>query len=734
MKIMKHLKYIGYFVVAAIFSLAATSCDDNMMEWEEQEPAEQITESEIPLDMEEKLERYEALNTYTNIPLGVGVGAQLYLDDEVVDSVIHQNFDEVVAGYAMKHGAMVGGDGTIDFTTADAFVDKAVDNGLKVYGHTLVWHQNQNASYLNGLIAPEIIPGTEGENLLDISGLEDGSFTDWQRNNTGDGIEVVDGEGVSGDDKAVRMIASESSSDYWSLQLQTPEIAVDSSHTHEISFFIRSDQPGAGRISFDGLENNYPYKDWYNTGGDYTESFETTSTYQQVKFTVDDFTGTSFSFFFDLGSVPGVTYYIDVSTINVVDLDAESEVVNYIPNGTFDENIDNWDVWNGPSDGVTQASEADAYEGAGALRVEHDTNGAQYEVQVHSDLTETLPAGDYTVSYYIRSEAEGSVRCSTTGTELYQGDQTTTTSWEKVEWEISPDGELTGLNFDLGAVAGTYYIDNVVVSENTSASSPSLKVAKASTSIEKTDEEKTQIISEAMEDWISQMVGQYKDDVHAWDVVNEPMKEDGTVRTGDVSDPADDEFYWQKYLGKDYAVMAFNLARQYGNEDDTLFINDYNLEHSIPKCEGIVDYVEYIENQGARVDGIGTQMHVNINTSKEDIETMFQLLAATGKLIKISELDVQVQNEDPSGEDFEQQAEMYRFIAEAYNEHIPEDQQYGITVWGVSDAAQEHENWLSDDAPCLWDADYQRKIAYKYFADGLAGRDVSEDFTGELQE
>ena len=60
-------------------------------------------------------------------------------------------------------------------------------------------------------------------------------------------------------------------------------------------------------------------------------------------------------------------------------------------------------------------------------------------------------------------------------------------------------------------------------------------------------------------------------------------------------------------------------------------------------------------------------------------------------------------------------------------------QQYGITIWGVSDDPAEHENWLPDDAPNLWDASYGRKHAYKGVADGFAGKDVSEDFSGDLQ-
>ena len=199
------------------------------------------------------------------------------------------------------------------------------------------------------------------------------------------------------------------------------------------------------------------------------------------------------------------------------------------------------------------------------------------------------------------------------------------------------------------------------------------------------------------------------------------------------TDIADDEFYWQDYMGKDYAVEAFKLARQYGNATDKLFINDYNLEYNLAKCDGLIAYVQYIESQGATVDGIGTQMHISITENKDNIAQMFQKLAATGKLIKVSELDITVNTASPTADQLAQQAEMYQYVFDMYFKYIPVAQQYGITIWSVSDNVLEHEYWLPNDAPNVWDANYARKHAYKGVADGLAGRDVSEDFSGDLQ-
>lgn len=734
------MKYRNIIPVVALSALCFASCDDQKMEWYKDPTHGEITSSELPLQLAEKISRYKALNEYTNFILGAGIGLDLYMDDEAYRNIVNENFDEITVGYDMKHAAMVNAKGELGFAKVDALMAKLKEAGLTVYGHTLVWHTNQNASYLNSLIAPEVIPAPAGENLVDLAGLEDGTFSGgWNPQNTGDGITVKDGAGLN-NGKGIELKAKSSSSQEYNLQLISPDVTFVKGHNYEISFWIKSDIAGQGRLSFDGLANNYPYMDWLGTGQS-TALFGTTSSWQQVKVKVNEFAEdkTKFHFALDLGKVPSVTYYVDVASISVTDLDAAPTVVNLISNGTFDAGITGWSKYNGADGCNTAATGSDAYQGGGALKVVNasDNAGGEWKTQIHADFTESLAKDQvYTVSYFIRSDVSGSARCSTSGNAQYQGSQVTTTTWTQVTWEITGTGAETGLNFDLGLKAATYYIDNVVVTPKQAAKSK-LRAA-GPTIIEKTDAEKAEIIGKALESWISQMVGHYKGDVKAWDVVNEPM-DDGKpsdLKTGKGKAPEDfasDEFYWQDYLGKDYAVTAFKLARQYGNAGDKLFINDYNLEYNLNKCDGIIEYVKYIESKGATVDGIGTQMHVAINSNKENIAQMFQKLGATGKLIKVSELDIKVNTASPTAAEYAQQSEMYQYIVDMYMKYVPEAQRYGITAWGISDKAEEHVNWIPDDAPNLWDANYARKHAYKGFADGLAGKDVSAEFTGDLQ-
>ena len=275
----------------------------------------------------------------------------------------------------------------------------------------------------------------------------------------------------------------------------------------------------------------------------------------------------------------------------------------------------------------------------------------------------------------------------------------------------------TTIAFNLGATATSYYFDNIELKwYNEEGGNDQI--------IEKTPEEKRDTLTYELERWISGIMDVSKDYVKAWDVVNEPM-DDGNpseLKTGEGKDLAADEFYWQDYLGKDYAVVAFNLARQYGNTSDKLFINDYNLEYNIDKCKGLIAYVAYIESQGAQVDGIGTQMHISINSDKDKIAEMFTLLAATGKLIKISELDigVGVKTTEATEADYIAQTDMYKYVVDKYFELIPAQQRYGITVWSPADSP-DGSGWRAGEPIGLWTEGYYRKRAYAGFVDGLSG-------------
>lgn len=738
------MKLKNIISVFALSSLMLTSCDEQIMDWYKNPSHGELTSAELPLPLAEKIVRYDVLKSYTNFKLGIGIGLAEYMENETYRNIVNANFDDITIGYDMKHGAMVNATGAVNFTKVDAMLAKLQEAGLTTFGHTLVWHSNQNASYLNGLIAPTILPDAPGANAIDLTGLQNGSFSGgWAKTNPGAGITVEAGKGLSGSAKAVALTTSASSANAWDLQLTTPDIFIVKTHTYEVSFYVKSDNPGKGRISFSGLSNNYPWMDWYATGGSYTEAFETSASWKMVKFTLnandDAFTGTTFKMNFDLGYLPNVTYYIDVESIKVIDKDATPVVVaNMLSNGNFEDGtLTGWSGWGNSSTRAVSA-QSEGFGGTGyAMVLTNPTAAEYYSAQQAYTFGAALEQGaSYTMTFMVKASVAADLQVEIQNAD-YSGDYytgiTVGTTWMQVQKTITPStADKTKLIFDFGKTACTYYIDDIVFTKNSSSSNARRKASKV-TIIEKTDAEKKELITSAMTSWIQSMMTHYKDRVKAWDVVNEPMKENGTLRDGIVEAPASDEFYWIKYMGKDYAVEAFKLARQYGNADDKLFINDYNLEYSLAKCDGLIEYVNYIESKGAAVDGIGTQMHISITSDTTKIKQMFQKLAATGKLIKVSELDIKVNTKTPTIDDYAKQSAMYQFVIDSYRTIIPVNQQYGITIWGVSDNPKEHEYWIPDDAPNLWDKDYKRKHAYKGVADGLAGEDVSKGFSGDIK-
>ena len=722
------------------------SCYDDKMKWGRDPSYGEITSAELPLALQEKISRYDVLKSYTDMILGIGIDLDLYMENETYRNIVNQNFDEITVGYHMKHGAMVNSNGQLNFTKVDGLINKLKEANLSVFGHTLVWHQNQNASYLNSLIAPQIIP-SPGESQLDVSALLDGSFTGWSRNNAG-GITVVQGAGLN-NGPAVRFETTTAGNE-WDTQLASPEIPAVVGHAYEISFWIRSEAPGQGRMSFAGMINNYP---WVNGGA----LFNTSASWTQITYNEEwsssenanvPFTAVAnaIKIAFDMGKVTGV-YYVDINSISVIDLDAAPVEVNYVNNGGFETgDLTGWSALN--TGAGIEISNSEKFSGSYSVKLTSSSTAKNaWDLQLESDQIALDASKTYTFSFYIKSNVAGKGRVSFpggvdgnqypwmnwTGSGASEAFTTVAGAWTLISVELTNTSNVK-LSFDMGYLPDvTYYIDDIKVIEKTLTRS-SITFRSGPIIVDKTDEEKAQIIGEAMENWISQMVGHYKNDVHAWDVVNEPMNDAGQLRSGkNVTELAADEFYWQDYLGKDYAVTAFKLARQYGSPTDKLFINDYGLENSLAKCDGLIEYVTYIESKGAQVDGIGTQMHLSLSSDTTKIAQMFQKLAATGKLIKVSEMDIQIGTASPTIEQYAQQAALYKYVADMYMKYIPAEQRYGITVWSVSDNADEHVNWLPNDAPCLWDKDYQRKHAYKGFADGLAGRDVSADFTGELE-
>ena len=738
------MKYNKIIPIVALLATTMSSCDEEKMNWYKDPSHGEVASSELPLQLREAISRYEPLKTYVSDPnfkLGCGVGLTLYTDNEPYNQLVNENFNEITIGYLMKHGPVVKSDGSLNFTNIDKLFVKTDEAGISVFGHTLVWHQNQNAKYLNSLIADKVIVTPDDSekiiNILDNSDFENGTISPWGGWGNDSSRKVSEkGQGYSSD-YAMILVNPKDANSYSAQAAYSLPSELIVGKTYCYSAMVKADVVNTD-FTFQ-VQNPTSY-----AGEGYVSG--TTAVGQWVliegefECTKEGLTRLCINF----GKAAG-NYYIDNIKFGEKNENVD-KMLNVIDNTTFETaTISPWGGWGNDSSHKI-SDKGQGYNSDYAMILVNPKDANSYSAQAAYSLPAELEIGKtYCYSAMVKADVVNTdftfqVQNPTSyAGEGYVSGTTAVGQWVPIEGEFTcAKAGMQRLCINFGKAAGTYYVDNVKFGEKKATTKAATRGVQI---IPLSDEEKALLIGNALESWISQMVSHCKSHIKAWDVVNEPMREGGTLRDGTESS-GDDVFSWVKYLGKDYAVTAFKLARQYGNGDsDKLFINDYNLEVSEAKLAGLIDYVTYIESKGAKVDGIGTQMHLSLSGKdangianlKQQIDKMFQTLAASGKLIKVSELDIALGTASPTDTQFADQAEMYRYVIESYKKYIPQAQQYGITIWGVSDDPAEHENWLPDDAPNLWDASYGRKHAYKGVADGFAGKDVSEDFSGDLQ-
>ena len=132
-----------------------------------------------------------------------------------------------------------------------------------------------------------------------------------------------------------------------------------------------------------------------------------------------------------------------------------------------------------------------------------------------------------------------------------------------------------------------------------------------------------------MRDHIHTVVGRYKGRIHGWDVVNEAIDEDGSLRKAP----------WHDGIGDDYVAKAFEFAHE-ADPDAELYYNDYNLEKPAKRA-GVIRLVNDLRKRGLRIDGIGNQGHWRLDTPAiDEIDNALVELHATGLKVMYTELDI----------------------------------------------------------------------------------------------
>ena len=725
-------------------------------------------ELQVPdeLTQNANLQEYDILKNYVNrtdnpgFKLGIAVDENDFINRGAAFSIAQTNFDDVTPGNAMKYSSVVKDDGTMDFSTVEAFISAAEDAGLTVYGHTLCWHSQQNLNYLNGLLKGTSSLNTkrlavsraddsnkyclkltggssQTQAFYQISGtFPSGTYTfsckvKSSTEITGGNLLFQTTDHTEGQDASYGAFSSSTS---WST-LSKDITILEANNNKFVRFFIQFNADPEDYVLIDDMS--------LTRSGD-TKNYIENSDFETGKTQGWDSYGNNVSIF-DMSNDSGSS-------------EPEEPGENLITNGSFDS--DDMSSFVANKNCATNTFGEDGPNGRYYIFTPEQCD-ENYSSQFAIKIPEAKLGDKYKLSFYAKATAVKKVSSwgqSDFGDNLGYDDianATFTTEWEKITSTFVIDKEWVGMQhitFNLGETDDngapiTFYFDEIVVE----------KISSGTGGGDMTDEEKRNVIYAALEKWIMSMMDACKGRVKVWDVVNEPISGGGNVDgyyelwSASNSDDPTNNFYWQDYLGDDEFVRdAVKLARKYfaeygGNPNDLkLFVNDYNLESdwdTNKKLRSLIYWIDRWENDGETyIDGIGTQMHVSCSV-KEDtqksrenaVENMFKLMAQTNKLIKISEIDMGITDED--GKDIMtsdvtlvhllRMADYYNFIIRKYFEIIPQAQRYGITHWSITDAGDEELAWRKGEPIGLWTKEYERKPAYAGFADGLAGVEKS---------
>ena len=594
--------------------LMLVGCADTGIDDYQVEKPQTIAEYEY-LNAYEPLKTYVDRSAHPNFKVSGALTAADFNKQEMVFRLAAHNFDEIVAGNAMKMSSCVDGNGNMNFSTVSDFVEKAEEAGITVYGHTLAWHAQQPKKWFEKLIADKEIPGAAKKGYILYNLGEKAGDNNWDKQ----AIYTLPKALEKGATYTMTLDAKASDApctvDFWPIW--------DASAN-------KNQWGGSNDVQYLGFTPGELDSKWKTVTCEFTASFPL----DKLQFVFGKATG-------------------KVSFDDLV-LTEEGSDENLIPDGGFD--------------GMSKAGWANNYNGP---------------------------------SFDLDSESQNSIPL--------------------------------------------------------------------------TDQEKKDTLTWAMDKWIGGMMDACKGKVKAWDVVNEAISgggndgegfytlQHGATANNDNGVSAD--FFWQDYLGDiDYVRTAVALARKHyaaslpegaDASDLKLFVNDYNLESNWDdnkKLKSLINWVKKWEADGVtKIDGLGTQMHISLlvgddegskaeqNSRNEHIEKMFKLMAESGKLVRVSELDLGVERYVDgkkvayTTEELEKlplkdrlaiekaMAAHYQWIIKKYYEIVPAAQQYGICQWCLTDSPA-NSSWRKGEPVGLWTLDYRRKLAYAGWADGLSNK------------
>jgi len=717
------MKVNKYIISALVCPFVLGSCAD----WDDWK---------YDVEKPQTIAQYEYLNDYAPLKEnldrgahpGFKVSAALGVDEFNQQGPLFRlaahNFDEIVAGNAMKMASCVNDQGVMDFSKVSSFVSAAEDAGLTVYGHTLAWHAQQPRKWLEKLIADkelDVDPDQKTFTELSRQTYKDGPFPYYQM---GCAPDIING--------SIHFVPTGDWSQFFCMTGCSMKAG-----NYVAILHIKSTK--------DGMISLTAQNGWGGDAQNISQKFTVKANeWVDAEVALNDIQGGNYDFILKPETFDGT---LDLQSVTIGQYESPAmEVEQEVKHQTYQD---------GPFPYYQMGCAPDVINGS--IHFVPTGDWSQFFCVSGAALT----PGNYAVDVEIKSTKSGNIKMTVQNG--WGGDA------ESCDGTVALKEGWTTARFKMTLEQGGNY-DFILKPETFDATldlkSVTVKKIVKTNSIPLTPKEKSDTLTWAMNKWISGMMQATGGKVKAWDLINEAISGGGNVngfyalQTEATSEHNPQDFYWQDYFTPEmYGPIVEKAARDaYAAVEGTnpadlkLFINDYNLESDWDdnkKVKSLKYWIEVWEKKGqelgwnTKIDGIGSQMHISyyenpqtLESKKKGIQNMLKIMVETGKLVRISELDmgyVDADGKDVTTAQLEKlpieervakekaMAEHYKWIIEQYFKIVPVSQQYGICQWCLTDSPA-NSSWRGGQPVGLWNLNYQRKPAYGGFADGLAGK------------
>ena len=715
------MKVNKYIISALVCPIVLGSCAD----WDDWN---------YDVEKPQTIAQYEYLNDYAPLKEnldrgahpGFKVSAALGVDEFNQQGPLFRlaahNFDEIVAGNAMKMASCVNDQGVMDFSKVSSFVTAAEDAGLTVYGHTLAWHSQQPKKWLEKLLADkelDVDPDQKTFKELSRQTYTDGAFPYYQM---GCAPDIING--------SIHFVPTGDWSQFFCMTGCNMKAG-----NYVAILHIKSTKEGMISLT---AQNG-----WGGDSQNITQKFTVKANeWVDAEIALNDIQGGNYDFILKPETFDGT---LDLQSVTIGQYESPAmEMEQEVKLQTYTDGAFPYYQMGCAPDIIN-----------GSIHFVPTGNWSQFFCLTGA----ALKPGNYAVDVEIKSTKAGNIKMTVQNgwggdAESFTGSVALKEGWTTARFKMTLEQ------------GGTY--DFILKPETFDATldlkSISVKQIVKMNSIPLTPQEKSDTLTWAMNKWISGMMQATGGKVKAWDLINEAISGAGNVNgfypLQTANENSTEDFFWQDYFTPEmYGPIVEKAARDaYAAVEGTnpadlkLFINDYNLESdwdNNQKVKSLVYWIGVWEKKGqelgynTKIDGIGSQMHISyyenpqtLESKKKGIQNMLKIMAETGKLVRISELDmgyVDADGNEVSTAQLEKlpidervakekaMAEYYKWIIEQYFAIVPANQQYGICQWCLTDSPAS-SGWRKGMPVGLWNLNYQRKPAYGGFADGLAGK------------